>query len=332
MEGQLYNCKDLIMRCNINEPFSGAIDDGKGTIAYVNTEVLVKENTVGSCVYYEKRIKLRIDKVTHIVRNGDSLWAIAKKLNVSVDEIAKSNRVEDVNLIKVGDVLDINVDIRYGYQVSGMVDTLCFSPQAREYGYTPLSEREWYKVIGNVNSIVDNIGSSLASNSGKARVGSNFHVYVENPSGRVFQGNQYVTTRGLKDIGKSIIKYTQPKIGRLGVPLAIAFEGVEIYDGWEQDGRNFGHNTVKQTMGGASNILTSSAACLAAGATIKATISLFAAKYGVLGSVAGPIGTIAGIIIGAVVGYYVGEAVESSVEYLYDTQITNSTLHEENKY
>lgn len=315
MDGQLYNLKDLIMRCNLNEPFCGAIDDGKGTIAYVNTEVFLKEYTEGNCAYYEKRIMLRIDKVTHIVKRGDSLWAIAKKLNTSVDEIAKSNGIKDINLIKAGDVLDIKVDIKYGYQVSGMVDTLCFSPQARESGYTPLSERKWYKAIDDVNNIVDNIGSSLINNSGKARVGNNFRIYVENPSGRVFQGNQYVKTYGLSKIGKGI--------GKVATPLAISIEGYEVYEGWELDGRNIGHNTVKQTVGGVSNILVSSAAGIAAGTAARLTIGAIVAKSAAVGSLAGPIGTIAGIIVGAFVGYYVGEAVENSVENFYDSRLNN---------
>lgn len=308
MEGQLYNCKDLIMRCNLNEPFCGAIDDGKGTIAYVNTEVSIKESTVGSCVYYEKRIMLRIDKVMHIVKKGDLLWAIAKKLNVSVDEIAQSNGVKDINLIKAGDVLDVKVDIRYGYQVSGMVDTMCFSPQAKEYGYFPLSEAVLYNIVDKANATADNIGSSLVSNSGKTRIGSNFNLYAENPSGRVFQGNQYVTTRGLKDIGKSITKYTQPKIGRLGMPLAIALEGVEIYDGWEQDGRSFGHNTQKQIVGAAYGIAGG-----IAGAVLGAKIGFVA------GAFFGGAGAIPGAIIGGFLGgYFGGDYSERGAEYVCD--------------
>lgn len=324
MEGRLYNSKDLIMRCNLNEPFSGAIDDGKGTIAYVNTEVLVKENTVGSCVYYEKRIKLRIDKVTHIVKKGDSLWAIAKKLNVSVDEIAKSNRVEDVNLIKVGDVLDINVDIRYGYQVSGMVDTLCFSPQAREYGYSPLSETVLYNILDKANAAVDNFGAALVEHAGKTRykATNGFKLYYEKPSGRVFKGNQYVSTAPLKEVGDDLLNWTRPNTVvnnpfkttnplspvKVAIPLAVALEGVEIYEGWEHDGQTFGHNTQKQIVGAAYGV---------AGAAIGAKYG--AILLGVAGTFFFGIGTTPGAILGAFVGGFIGGWLgEDGGEYIYE--------------
>ena len=35
----IYNCDDLIMCCNMDEPFCGGSDDGNGAIVYVNTDV-----------------------------------------------------------------------------------------------------------------------------------------------------------------------------------------------------------------------------------------------------------------------------------------------------
>ena len=74
--------------------------------------------------------------------------------------------------------------------------------------------------------------------------------------------------------------------------MAVVFEGVEIYDGWEQDGRTFGYNTQKQIVGAAYGVT---------GATIGAAVG--ALFFGV-GSVPG---AIIGGFIGALVGGWAGE-------------------------
>ena len=285
----IYSCDDLIMRCNMDEPFCGAIDDGNGTIAYVSTDVLTKIDTYGSYVFYEKRISLKIDKVTYIIKQGDNLTNIAKRFNASIEEIASSNGIKDSDYIKAGDVLSVTVDIKYGYQVSGMIDTMNFSPKARENGYAPISEMVIYKILDQANSAADNFAESLVKNAGKTRAGNNFKFYFEKPSGNVFQGNQYVKTYGLKEVGSSISKYTKPlNVGRVAIPLAVAIEGVEIYDGWQQDGQTFGYNTQKQIVG-------------AAGAITGAAIG---AKYLAIWGLA--LGGIPGAIIGGFVGGIVG--------------------------
>ena len=72
----------------------------------------------------------------------------------------------------------------------------------------------------------------------------------------------------------------------------IVLEGVEIYDGWEQDGRTFGYNTQKQIVGAAYGVT---------GAAIGAAVG--ALFFGV-GSVPG---AIIGGFIGALVGGWAGE-------------------------
>ena len=43
----------------------------------------------------------------HIVQKGESLWVIAKKYGVSVQDIVKANNIEDASLIKINQELII---------------------------------------------------------------------------------------------------------------------------------------------------------------------------------------------------------------------------------
>lgn len=296
--------------CDYDIPYCGSLDDGKGTILYVNSDVYTEQYTENNTCYYHKRILLRIDKVTHIVKKGDSLSVIAKKLGVSVQSIAAANGIRDVNMIREGQVLNIDVDIRYGYGVNCMVDLDSFNDNAKVQGYHPLSESIWYKVISEAHSISDNLAESLAKNAGKTRIGTNWHIYVEKPSGRVFRGNQYTKTYGLKDFGKSIKRYTQPKIGKAVLPLAIALEGVEIYDGWEEDGRTFGHNAQKETVGAVGGVTGA-----AIGAMVGATLGT--ALFGI----GAPVGSVIGGFLGGWLGGILGEDIaETNYDKLKQTE------------
>ncbi len=300
---------DFQRLCDYDVPYCGALDDGKGTIAYINSDVFVEQYSDDNYLYYHKRISLKIDKVTHIVKKGDSLSAIARKLGVSVQSIAASNGIRDVNMIRVGDVLDINVDIQYGYAVNCAIDLNSFGDRAKAAGHNPLSETVLYKVVSDVHSYCDNFAQSLVKNAGKSRIGNNFKLYVETSSGNVFQGNQYVKTYGLREFGSRMTKYTQPlKVGRVALPLAVVFEGVEIYDGWEQDGRTFGYNTQKQIVGATYGIVGG-----VAGAALGAKIGF------AFGALFGGVGAFPGAIIGGFLGgYFGGEYAEKSAEKIYE--------------
>ena len=49
-----------------------------------------------------------INADSYTVKSGDTLSAIAKQYNTSVEEIANSNQISNINLISVGQVLEIN--------------------------------------------------------------------------------------------------------------------------------------------------------------------------------------------------------------------------------
>ena len=53
-----------------------------------------------------------LDDNTYIVKSGDSLWSIAKRYNLSVDELKRINNLSS-NLLKVGQVLNISDDNNY---------------------------------------------------------------------------------------------------------------------------------------------------------------------------------------------------------------------------
>ena len=50
-------------------------------------------------------------KVTYVVKAGDSLAGIASKFNSTVDDIVKTNNLTDPNNIKVGESLQISVNL-----------------------------------------------------------------------------------------------------------------------------------------------------------------------------------------------------------------------------
>lgn len=92
------------------------------------------------------------------------------------------------------------------------------------------------------------------------------------------------------------------------IQLAVAIEGVEIYDGWQQDGQTFGNNTQKQIVGATYGIAGG-----VAGAAIGAKIGF------AIGTLFGGLGAIPGTIIGgAIGGYFGGDYSEKGAEYIYD--------------
>jgi LysM repeat protein len=288
--------QELRRLCDYGAPYSGIVDDGKGTSAVLNTSVTTTTTTIDNKIYYSKKAEVAISEVTHVVRKGETLSALSQKFGVPVNEIATANGIRDLSLIHVGDVLHVKVDIRYGYQVDSMIDKDGFSDKAKELGYSKISDNTLYQVLDYTNSFADNLGGSLMENAGKSRMGSNLKLYVEKASGRVFPGNQYVKVYGLKDVGRNITQYTHPKFGKVALPLTLAIEGVEIYDGYRADGNTFGYNTGKQVVGAAGGMT---------GAYVGA--KSFAIGLGMIGGIIfGPIGATVGAIIGGFVGGILG--------------------------
>ena len=91
--------------------------------------------------------------------------------------------------------------------------------------------------------------------------------------------------------------------GRVGVGVQVITGSIEIYNGVQQDGGQFGQNAQKataSTVGGMAGVW--------AGAKAGAAV----------GALFGPAGALIGGVIGGVVGAYVGESVgNSAVDYYY---------------
>ena len=90
-----------------------------------------------------------------------------------------------------------------------------------------------------------------------------------------------------------------------------AFEGVEIYDGWEQDGRTFGCNMQKQITGAAGS-LTGAAIGAKYGALAVGTIGTF--FFGPVGTVVG--GILGGFVFGVLGSVYGEEWAEGAFDRL----------------
>ena len=72
----------------------------------MNKKMFVKR-VIGLSLLSGMLIPVLASAESYTVKSGDTLSAIAKEKNTTVDEIAKKNKISNVNLITVGQVLEI---------------------------------------------------------------------------------------------------------------------------------------------------------------------------------------------------------------------------------
>ncbi|AYF93674.1 LysM peptidoglycan-binding domain-containing protein [Streptococcus koreensis] len=72
----------------------------------MNKKMFVKR-VIGLSLLSGMFIPVLASAASYTVKSGDTLSAIAKEKNTTVDEIAKKNKISNVNLITVGQVLEI---------------------------------------------------------------------------------------------------------------------------------------------------------------------------------------------------------------------------------
>ena len=75
----------------------------------MNKKIFVKR-VIGLSLLSGMLIPVLVSAESYTVKSGDTLSAIAKEKNTTVDAIAKKNKISNVNLITVGQVLEIEDD------------------------------------------------------------------------------------------------------------------------------------------------------------------------------------------------------------------------------
>ena len=292
--------------CDFDIPFNGAIDVDNGLLFHTDSDVVVNQGILGNVAYYNKTVRFSINKITYIIKKGDTLSALSRKFNTSIAEIMTSNNMKNADKIYVGKTLDFDVDIKSGYSVSC---EMTLDLEATEQSRSGFSDTDLYKITNNIYSTVDSFVTAMEKNSGKMRYGNNFKIYSETPSSSVFYGNQHVKTSSVKGLGSKISKYTTIK----NVPIiAVGFELIEVADGIIKDDLKFGHNAQKQLVGGIGSIAGG-----VAGAKIGAAAGAF---FGGVGTVPG---FVIGFVIGAIISYYVSENLERISEDSYEKIMKN---------
>lgn len=72
-----------------------------------NPNVIKAGQVIKTPTYTPKATVTKAPTKTHTVKKGETLYSIAKKYNTTVNTIAKNNKITNVNLIKVGQVLKV---------------------------------------------------------------------------------------------------------------------------------------------------------------------------------------------------------------------------------
>ena len=151
---------------------------------------------------------------------------------------------------------------------------------------TPTDKTEILTVAETVNTITDNVGSSLKNHGGNSTWGSNYKIYWHAKGEQGFYGNQYVSTTKLSAIGCELSKVAGP-MGKLINGVNIVYGAYLDLHNYQSYGYSNGYNTVRS--------LSSLA------------FSFIGAKAGfAIGTWLGGIGAIPGAIIGGAIGGVAG--------------------------
>ena len=133
------------------------------------------------------------------------------------------------------------------------------------------------------------VGDSMKENAGKTRFGSDGKFRFETQTGRVFNGNQYVTTTSLKEIGNVIGKYAGKAAFGVTVYNVVA---TGINEG-HQHGVVAGFEAAGKEGAKAAGGYAGASAGIAAGGKVGALVGT---------AICPGAGTIAGIIAGIILG------------------------------
>ena len=169
---------------------------------------------------------------------------------------------------------------------------------------------DYIGVIAEINTVADCLGTSLKNNSGNSTIGNNGKLYFHSSDQRGFNGNQYVKTIRMSNVGSSIVTYT----GNANY----FFGAYDLYEGISKDisdykayGYTDWYNTVRVSSGFVCCMIGEQIG-LSLGAGAGAS---WGTEYGVPGIVSGSI--VVGFI-GGLAGAYVGNEIgKLLVDYNY---------------
>ena len=164
---------------------------------------------------------------------------------------------------------------------------------------------------GDFNTAIGSFAQSLKDYSGNSTIGTNGKLYWKFDNQRPFNGNQYVKTYGLKNIGAKIYSTTNPATGIIGVSQILVGAGMD-YEVYQATGIVRIDNTFRSSMTFLGGYFGAEAG-IQAGAYIGAGI----------GSLFGGIGAIPGAIIGGAIGGFLGGwggsvVADRMVDYYYE--------------
>lgn len=172
---------------------------------------------------------------------------------------------------------------------------------------------DYIGVIADINTVADCLGMSLKKNSGNSTIGSNGKLYFHSSDQRGFNGNQYVKTIRMSNVGSSIVKYTGNATKIFGI-YDIVNGAITDYNDYEIYSYTNGYNTVRATSGFAGGWMGA-----AIGAKIGAKSGCFIGVY--FEGVGAIPGTIIGGFVGGVIGAFGGSEIgENSVDYIYSKE------------
>ena len=210
-----------------------------------------------------------------------------------------------------------NLSVKNGYTTSGIyrdnessigygILITAHRPGGQSYSEWSIDSRSTYSPYFNVLEGAGAIADASIGQLNKINVGNNGKWYFKQKSGRIFNGNQYVTTIPAKIKYASFIKGAN----RVGGVVTIASSGYDIYQGYVQDGGRYGYNAQVQTAGAIGGFAGG-----VAGAKLGAAIGAgIGAWFGGVGSVPGGIiGGFIGGAFGAFGGDYYGEKAAKSI-------------------
>lgn len=161
--------------------------------------------------------------------------------------------------------------------------------ELQSYSEWSINNNSIYSPYFNVLEGGTNIADALKGQLNKVNIGNNSKWYFEQNSGRIFNGNQYVTTTPATIKYSNLIKGTTI----VGGIVTIASSSYDIYQGIVQDGGRYGYNAQVQTAG----VIGGYAGGLAG------------AKFGaILGSSIGSCFGGVGVVPGGIIGGFIGGA------------------------